>query len=116
MHHVLRRISSVRSTTRAVDAWRQCLSTAARSYNVSHLIAAAITQTLRLLSVISDGQCRLTLPLPFLPFEQDAIDALNTLQTSFQGMEARKKAGIKPDASFVREMRVYLRRIGYSVC
>ncbi|KAM3442222.1 hypothetical protein MY4824_001234 [Beauveria thailandica] len=44
----------------------------------------------------------------------DAIDALNTLQTPFEVIEARRKAGIKPDASSIREMRTYLNRIGYS--
>ncbi|KAM7198246.1 Mur ligase [Naviculisporaceae sp. PSN 640] len=44
----------------------------------------------------------------------DAIDALNTLQTPFAVIEARRKAGIRPDAASVKEMRVYLSRIGYS--
>lgn len=45
---------------------------------------------------------------------QDAIDALNSLQTPFAIIEARRKAGIRPDAASVREMRGYLARIGYS--
>ena len=44
---------------------------------------------------------------------QDAIDALNSLQTPFALIEARRKAGIRPDANSVREMRGYLARIGY---
>ncbi|KAM0669952.1 hypothetical protein ACQRIU_000347 [Beauveria bassiana] len=44
----------------------------------------------------------------------DAIDALNTLQTPFEVIEARRKAGVRPDASSIREMRTYLNRIGYS--
>ncbi|KAL6862971.1 Folylpolyglutamate synthetase [Amphichorda felina] len=44
----------------------------------------------------------------------DAIDALNTLQTPYEIIEARRKAGIRPDASSIREMKTYLRRIGYS--
>ncbi|KAK0735071.1 Mur ligase [Lasiosphaeria miniovina] len=44
----------------------------------------------------------------------DAIDALNSLQTPFAVIEARRKAGIRPDASSVREMRAYLARIGYA--
>ncbi|KAB5578637.1 tetrahydrofolylpolyglutamate synthase [Coniochaeta sp. 2T2.1] len=44
----------------------------------------------------------------------DAIDHLNTLQTPYPIIEARRKAGIKPDATSVLEMRDYLRRIGYS--
>ncbi|KAL2201820.1 FolC bifunctional protein [Sarocladium strictum] len=44
----------------------------------------------------------------------DAIDALNTLQTPFALLQARHKAGIKPDASFVHEMKVCLKRIGYT--
>ncbi|KAL1837387.1 hypothetical protein VTJ49DRAFT_3946 [Mycothermus thermophilus] len=44
----------------------------------------------------------------------DAIDALNSLQTPYAVIEARRKAGIRPDATSVREMRGYLRRIGYT--
>ncbi|KAK6072819.1 folylpolyglutamate synthase [Seiridium cupressi] len=44
----------------------------------------------------------------------DAIDALNSLQTPFAIIEARRKAGIRPDAASIAEMRVYLRRIGLS--
>ncbi|KAL2017461.1 hypothetical protein VTK56DRAFT_2057 [Thermocarpiscus australiensis] len=44
----------------------------------------------------------------------DAIDALNSLQTPYAVIEARRKAGIRPDAASVREMRGYLARIGYS--
>ncbi|TQV96098.1 hypothetical protein V2A60_003453 [Cordyceps javanica] len=44
----------------------------------------------------------------------DAIDALNSLQTPFEVIEARRKAGVKPDAASMREMRTYLSRIGYS--
>ena len=46
---------------------------------------------------------------------QDAIDALNSLQTPFAVLEARRKAGIRTDATAVREMRAYLARIGHSV-
>lgn len=46
---------------------------------------------------------------------QDAIDALNTLQTPYEVIEARRKAGVKPDAASIKEMRTYLNRIGYSV-
>ncbi|OAA81103.1 Folylpolyglutamate synthetase [Akanthomyces lecanii RCEF 1005] len=45
----------------------------------------------------------------------DAIDALNTLQTPYEVIEARRKAGVKPDAASIKEMRTYLNRIGYSV-
>ncbi|KAL2255917.1 hypothetical protein VTK26DRAFT_2483 [Humicola hyalothermophila] len=44
----------------------------------------------------------------------DAIDALNSLQTPYHIIEARRKAGIRPDASSIREMRAYLARIGYT--
>ncbi|GAB1309982.1 Folylpolyglutamate synthetase [Madurella fahalii] len=44
----------------------------------------------------------------------DAIDALNSLQTPYAVIEARRKAGVRPDAASVREMRGYLARIGYS--
>lgn len=46
---------------------------------------------------------------------QDAIDALNTLQTPYAVIEARRKAGIRPDEQSIKEMRAYLARIGYSV-
>ena len=45
---------------------------------------------------------------------QDAIDALNSLQTPYDVIEARRKAGIRPDAASVREMRAYLARVGYA--
>ncbi|KAG6027046.1 methionine-synthesizing 5- methyltetrahydropteroyltriglutamate--homocysteine methyltransferase, partial [Claviceps citrina] len=44
----------------------------------------------------------------------DAVDALNSLQTPYAVVEARRKAGIRPDASSMREMRAYLARIGYT--
>ncbi|KAI1098583.1 FolC bifunctional protein [Jackrogersella minutella] len=44
----------------------------------------------------------------------DAIDALNSLQTPYAIVEARRKAGIRPDATSIAEMQVYLRRIGYA--
>ncbi|CAM1504511.1 Fc.00g021020.m01.CDS01 [Cosmosporella sp. VM-42] len=44
----------------------------------------------------------------------DAIDALNSLQTPFAIIEARRRAGIRPDAASIKEMRAYLRRIGYT--
>ena len=47
---------------------------------------------------------------------QDAIDALNTLQTPFNVIEANRKAGVRPDAAKMAEMRTYISRIGYSVC
>ncbi|KAG6004722.1 methionine-synthesizing 5- methyltetrahydropteroyltriglutamate--homocysteine methyltransferase [Claviceps maximensis] len=45
----------------------------------------------------------------------DAIDALNSLQTPHAVIEARRKAGIRPDESSLREMRAYLARIGYTL-
>ncbi|KAF5669281.1 folylpolyglutamate synthase [Fusarium heterosporum] len=44
----------------------------------------------------------------------DAIDALNSLQTPFDIIEARRKAGIKPAAVSIKEMKTYLHRIGYT--
>ncbi|KAH8883653.1 FolC bifunctional protein [Thozetella sp. PMI_491] len=44
----------------------------------------------------------------------DAIDALNSLQTPFAVLEARRKAGIKPNNDSIKDMRAYLSRIGYS--
>ncbi|KAF4504332.1 hypothetical protein G6O67_008494 [Ophiocordyceps sinensis] len=43
-----------------------------------------------------------------------AINALNSLQTPYSVIEARRKAGIRPDAASMREMGVYLGRIGYT--
>ncbi|KAI8245797.1 MICOS complex subunit MIC60 [Colletotrichum sp. SAR 10_96] len=45
---------------------------------------------------------------------KDAVDALNTLQTPFAVIEARRKAGVRPDEASVKEMRAYLARIGYT--
>ncbi|KAJ0122251.1 tetrahydrofolylpolyglutamate synthase [Diaporthe amygdali] len=45
---------------------------------------------------------------------EDAIDLLNTFQTPFAVIEARRKAGIRPDESSVREMRAYWARLGHS--
>ncbi|OHE91585.1 folylpolyglutamate synthase [Colletotrichum orchidophilum] len=45
----------------------------------------------------------------------DAVDALNTLQTPFAVIEARRKAGVRPDKASVKEMRAYLARVGYSI-
>ncbi|OAQ66983.1 folylpolyglutamate synthase [Pochonia chlamydosporia 170] len=44
----------------------------------------------------------------------DAIDALNSLQTPHAVIEERRRLGIKPDASSIREMMAYLARIGYT--
>ncbi|ROT39569.1 FolC bifunctional protein [Sodiomyces alkalinus F11] len=44
----------------------------------------------------------------------DAIDALNSLQTPFEVIEARRKAGIRPDETSIQEMQVYLARLGHS--
>ncbi|KAF5982167.1 folylpolyglutamate synthase [Fusarium bulbicola] len=44
----------------------------------------------------------------------DAIDALNSLQTPFDVVEARRKAGIRPDAVSIKEMQTHLHRIGYT--
>jgi folylpolyglutamate synthase len=44
----------------------------------------------------------------------DAIDALNSLQTPYAVIEARRRAGVRPDAASVREMRAYLARLGYT--
>lgn len=46
---------------------------------------------------------------------QDAIDALNTLQTPFAVIEARRKAGIKPDESSITEIKAYWARLGHAV-
>ncbi|KAL2756609.1 hypothetical protein ACRALDRAFT_2026654 [Sodiomyces alcalophilus JCM 7366] len=44
----------------------------------------------------------------------DAIDALNSLQTPFEVIEARRKAGIRPGEASIQEMQVYLARLGHS--
>lgn len=48
------------------------------------------------------------------PPPKDAIDALNTFQTPFAVIEARRKAGIRPDESSVREMKAYWARLGHT--
>ncbi|GAP88765.1 putative folylpolyglutamate synthase [Rosellinia necatrix] len=45
----------------------------------------------------------------------DAIDALNSLQTPYAIIEARRKAGVRPNATSIAEMRAYLGRIGYTL-
>ncbi len=47
---------------------------------------------------------------------QDAVDALNSLQTNFKVLEERRKAGIRVDIGANQGMKSYLSRIGYSVC
>ncbi|CAG9955046.1 unnamed protein product [Clonostachys rosea f. rosea IK726] len=47
-------------------------------------------------------------------WRKNAIDSLNSLQTSHAAFKARIKAGIKPDASSIAEMKTYIRRLGYS--
>ncbi|KAM0329237.1 hypothetical protein ACHAQA_004537 [Verticillium albo-atrum] len=44
----------------------------------------------------------------------DAVDALNSLQTPFEVVEARRKAGIRPDEAALLEMRTYVARLGYT--
>lgn len=46
---------------------------------------------------------------------QDAIDVLNTLQTPFAVIEARRKAGIKPNESSISEIKTYWARLGHTV-
>ncbi|KAF4592022.1 Folylpolyglutamate synthase [Ophiocordyceps camponoti-floridani] len=43
----------------------------------------------------------------------DALDALNSLQTPFAVIKARRKAGKRPKQASLEEMRCYLRRLGY---
>lgn len=75
--------------------------TTTRSYNVSQLFFT--------------GMCARDSHRILTHAWQDAIDALNTLQTPYEVIEARRKAGVKPDAASIKEMRTYLNRIGYSV-
>ncbi|KAH8718631.1 Folylpolyglutamate synthase [Beauveria bassiana] len=72
---------------------------------IERLLSASRPQSLRTMT---------TSTTPTTRSYNDAIDALNTLQTPFEVIEARRKAGVKPDASSIREMRTYLNRIGYS--
>ncbi|ROV99237.1 hypothetical protein VSDG_03883 [Cytospora chrysosperma] len=44
----------------------------------------------------------------------DAIDTLNTFQTPFAVIEARRKAGIRPDENSTREMKAYWARLGHA--
>lgn len=46
--------------------------------------------------------------------QKDAIDALNTFQTPFAVIEARRKAGVRPDESSIREMKAYWARLGHT--
>ncbi|KAI9743654.1 MAG: Folylpolyglutamate synthetase [Claussenomyces sp. TS43310] len=43
----------------------------------------------------------------------DAVDALNTLQTDFRVLQERREAGIRPDETSIVEMRGWFQRIGY---
>lgn len=45
---------------------------------------------------------------------QDAIDILNTFQSSFAQIEARRKAGIFHNEVSIREMKAYWARLGHS--
>ena len=47
---------------------------------------------------------------------QEAVTALNSLQTSFAVLEERRRAGLKMDDSAVHEMRQWLSRAGHTVC
>lgn len=47
--------------------------------------------------------------------EQDAIEALNSLQTPYTILEDRRKAGIRLDKNVNTQMKDCLARIGYSV-
>ena len=47
--------------------------------------------------------------------DQDAIVALNSLQTSFAVLEERRKQGHKMDDSAVHEMRQWISRAGHAV-
>lgn len=46
---------------------------------------------------------------------QDAIDKLNTFQTPFAVIEARRKAGIRPDKSQIRSIKAYWARLGHTL-
>ncbi|KAF4429585.1 folylpolyglutamate synthase [Fusarium austroafricanum] len=44
----------------------------------------------------------------------ELMNALNSLQTPFDIIEARRKAGIKPNWVSIKDMKTYLHRIGYA--
>lgn len=94
-----------------------CSSIAASPASSFHL-----HQTLQSIPRNVNGQPHLCRPYPpslhraHSNTRQDAIDALNSLQTPYHIIEYRRKAGIRPDATSMREMKGYLRRIGYTVC
>ncbi|KAF8242732.1 FolC bifunctional protein [Wilcoxina mikolae CBS 423.85] len=45
----------------------------------------------------------------------DAVAALNTLQTPFDKLEARRQAGLKMESSALLQMKEWIRRIGYQM-
>lgn len=46
---------------------------------------------------------------------KDALDALNSLQTPHHVLQERRRLGKKAQDSYIKEQRVYLRRLGYAV-
>ncbi|KAL9100773.1 MAG: hypothetical protein Q9163_003890 [Psora crenata] len=48
--------------------------------------------------------------------QQDAITALNTLQSNFETIDAIRKSGRGMNKNAISEMRDWVRRIGYEVC
>lgn len=50
-----------------------------------------------------------------VPSPKDAIDKLNTFQTPFAVIEARRKAGIRPDEGQIKSMKAYWARLGHTV-
>ncbi|KKA28252.1 hypothetical protein TD95_002425, partial [Thielaviopsis punctulata] len=54
------------------------------------------------------------LSAPVANSPQDAIEALNSLQSSYATIQARKLGNRKPDGASIQEMRTYLSRLGHS--
>ncbi|KAI1487993.1 tetrahydrofolylpolyglutamate synthase [Biscogniauxia mediterranea] len=100
MHHVFRRICCCPTTYPSIlmnanpIVWRTMATSTATTTTTTTTTTAA--------------------PRPAGRTYNDAIDALNSLQTPYAIIEARRKAGIRPGATSIAEMHEYLRRIGYA--
>lgn len=52
-----------------------------------------------------------------IPYSQEAIVKLNTLQSNAATLEAMRASGASPKADYaILEMLEYIKRIGYTVC
>ncbi|VUC37754.1 unnamed protein product [Clonostachys rosea] len=72
----------------------------------------AFTPGVGFASILSRRQCIRCMASSTRSYD-NAIDSLNSLQTSHTAFKARIKAGIKPNASSIEEMKTYVCRLGY---